>query len=927
MSNYQKRRGVRALGSPALSALALLALGAPGCGNEGRAPDQPAFVETFDEDLEAVAVQLTSRSRRAPVANAEGDDPAGAGGTGGTAGGAAGASGKGGGTGGSGTSGTSGTAGSAGKGGGTGGIGGSAGANPAGAGGFGAGGSGGGSPGEFDDNACSDKVDNDGDGFVDCDDLDCLESPFVTVCGNNPGGAGGSGPSGSGGGGPSGSGGSGGFGGGGGVVPSGRWTFDDCSPVTRTLADSSGNGIHATRTAKALCTEGISGQAIAFDAAGDRVEALNAPPLAVDRDLVVAAWVNPEVTDGNRPVALKRRDNQTAFSLRVQNGQAQFTVVLDSGKTVTSAAPVAANEWSHVAGLYNGRFVFLFVNGEQVGQIFAEGSVRDVDAPVRVGSTTQTQRFVGRIDEVIVSTNPATPADVLALACVRQPSSLEVDPASAGPVPAGTTVDYGVRVTNGDFGFCAPRDYILQPDFGAPPNFNVQPAPFFVGGVLPGQAADFTLSVTSPEDAEAQVATIPFFAADVRSQNFDQTFGQVTYEVGETTGCQVLTARELFVRNLSVVDDPLRTTFDAPAGDPRRGAWTFGRLMTDAAPSPEQAPEFVERVFNTWLSNQTVNSFNVPARPFLQQLVLDNWPRTPDGRLDLERSPLQLEGIVNRIDLRDLDQGNAGEGRFVFGVLGPGGFPLQFTIILEYKLPASTEADVLAWAQQWHALSSLPFPSAAFNDALQAVTDRFAGRGAAPGRPNGSSLSQLRSNEIAISAPWELREFHFDADGFLRPATVAVTPDGSFNFSARVADFINQNEAIILTERHAVPDDFGGQPFGAGAILNNIDFWSAPGVANNEARHKFSLNTCNGCHGAETGTTFLHVNPRFPGSEAQLSGFMTGTTVGDPVTGEPRQLNDLGRRRNDLRALVCEPSPEGRAALGANVRKGIGRVH
>jgi hypothetical protein len=750
----------------------------------------------------------------------------------------------------------------------------------------------------------------------------------VTVCGNNPGGAGGAGGfAGAGGfGGGGGFAGAGGFGGGGGLQPSAFWRFDDCSNVTRTLLDSSGNGIHATRTVSASCAEGLSGQAIAFDAAGDRVEALNNPAFALDKNLAVAAWVNPSLTDGNRPVALKRRDNQTAFSLRVQNNQVQFSVTLDSGKTFTSAAPIAANEWSHVAGLYNGRFVFLFLNGEQVGQIFAEGSIRDVDAPIRVGATTQTQRFVGRIDDVFVTTNPATQADIQGLSCLRNPGSIETEALSAGPFAPGETALYDVAVRNNDFGFCEPRSYFFSP-FSSVPGFTGFPDTNFSAPVPPGEAANFSLRVTSNEDVEAQVATLPFSVLDFSAG--EEIFGQVTYEVAAPIGCQVNTGRELFVRNLSVTEDPLRTEFfAAPPGDPRRGAWTFGRLMTDAAPSPEQAPEFVERVFNTWLSPQSVNSFTIPPRLQMQS-VLSAWPRLDDGRLDLERSPLRLLGIVNRIDLRDLEQGNAGEGRFVFGVLGPFGEPLQFTVILEYKLPASTEADVLAWAQQWHALSQLPFPSPAFNDALQAVTDRFAGRNAAPGKPNGSSLSQLRTNEIALDFPWELREFHFGADGFLQPATVAVTPDGSFNGSDRVARFVNQNEAIILTERHAVPDSFEGQPFAAGAILNNIDLWSAPGIVNNEARHKFSLNTCNGCHGAESSTFFLHVNPRFPGEETTLSGFMTGITTLDPFDGQTRQLNDLGRRRNDLKGLVCLPEapPGGRAKPTANVRKGIGRVH
>jgi concanavalin A-like lectin/glucanase superfamily protein len=944
--NHQRRRH-RILGTPALAALSLLALAAPGCGVEGGKPGDAGkpLVETYDEDFENVPVQARASRTVGPQPGDEagaggaagksgsggtagrggaGGGTAGAGGgtagKGGTAGAGGGTAGVGGGTaGGGGVAGKGGAGGgTAGVGGGTAGVGGVAGKGGAGGGtagvsgasgkgGFGGGTAGGGSP-ESDDKACSDGIDNDGDGAIDCDDFDCFDDN-IFVCGGTGGSAGG----------PAGSGGAGG-GPGGGLLPSALWHFDDCSPITRTLLDSSGNGIHATRTAQAACAEGISGQAIAFDAAGDRVDAENAPPLALDEHLAVAAWINPELTDGNRPVVLKRLQNQTAFSLRVQNNQIQFSVTLDSGQTFTSAAPIAANQWSHVAGLYDGRFVFLFLNGEQVGQVFAEGSIRDVDVPLRIGSTTQTQRFVGRIDEVFVSTEPATPADVQALSCIRQPTSISVDPESAGPVPAGTTVPYNVTVHNNDFGFCGDRPYVLFPN--QPEGFSVFPEPGFVE-VPSGQSANFTLSVTSFEDAEEQVATIPFSVFDLNT--FEENFGQVTYEVAESSGCQVSTARELFIRDLSVVDDPVRALPGAPPGLPNRGAWTFGKLMTDAAPSPEQAPEFVERVFNAWLSDQTVNSFNVPARPAMQSVVLDSWPRLPDGRLDLERAPLQLQAIVNRIDLRDLAQGNAGEGRFVFAV-APNGFPQQFTVILEYKLPATTEADVLDWAQRWHALSQLPFPSPAYNDALQAITDRFAGRNAAPGRPNGSSLSQLRTNEIALFFEWELREFHIAEDGFLHQTPVAVTPARGFDNSDRLARFINQNEAVILTERHTVPDLFEGEPFGAGAIANNIDIWSAPGVSS-EARHKFSLNTCNGCHGAETNTGFLHVSPRFPGGQAQLSAFMTGTTAFDPFTGEPRQLNDLGRRRADLRGMVCEPEPEARAAKGVNLRKGISRAH
>ena len=55
-----------------------------------------------------------------------------------------------------------------------------------------------------------------------------------------------------------------------------------------------------------------------------------------------------------------------------------------------------------------------------------------------------------------------------------------------------------------------------------------------------------------------------------------------------------------------------------------------------------------------------------------------------------------------------------------------------------------------------------------------------------------------------------------------------------------------------------------------------------------------------------------------------MSGFLTGTTVFDPDSGEARTFNDLARRRADLKAVACEGSP---GAKPVNLRRGISRVH
>lgn len=385
-------------------------------------------------------------------------------------------------------------------------------------------------------------------------------------------------------------------------------------------------------------------------------------------------------------------------------------------------------------------------------------------------------------------------------------------------------------------------------------------------------------------------------------------------------------SRELLITDLGVVEDRART-YDActQTGTPM-GAWTFGKLMTDAA-NGRDASDMVEKWLRLWMTDQTVNTFTVPSRAPIAALLLDTWKRT-NGKLDLGQAPMRLLAIVNRLDLRNTrawNGGDAGEARFVFGVMNPascGTLPL-FTVILEYGVPKSGCTDVRAWASQWHALGALKLDNPAFNPALQQITDAFARANAAPGRPNGSALNQIRTDEIELGAPWELREFRLDATSHLFiESTVAQTPDLRFNVNPTVrtlTDYINANQAAILDGTNIVPlalPATGRQSaFLGGAAPNQLMFWnSIPPANSNDARHGLSLNTCSGCHGQESGTFFTHVEPRESHSVAALSKFLTGdpgslrmpgtVVANDPVDNSPRRYGDLLNRQAKLDAVL-----------------------
>lgn len=413
--------------------------------------------------------------------------------------------------------------------------------------------------------------------------------------------------------------------------------------------------------------------------------------------------------------------------------------------------------------------------------------------------------------------------------------------------------------------------------------------------------------------------------------------------------------RELIVRDLSVVEDLCRTTWTAggcPAGT--LGVWTAGELFNrmSGAPLPLPAPPaplppglqvtaLLGELVHSWEVPQFVNGFTVPPRPAIRPLVIDPWiaataalggpatcvagaPVTGVGAcpLDPRAAPLRLLAIVNRLDLAgdtSFTPITPGEGRFVFGVLDQFGNPLQFTMILEYSLP--TSSDAIAWAASWHGLSALPF-GAAYNAALQVIADGFTGPGVQPGNPNmGSAISTVRTNEIALAAPWELREFQLADQGtgfnsfLLRPHSLAQTPADTRNLSLDLDAWQVANEPEILDVEHVVPQGFPSGLYALGGASTAPFTWQNGGTAgplDPMARHLFGFDTCNGCHSVEVQTPFTHIFPRTLGTVAALSPFLSapsapgagGFPAGaqnfpDPVSGAPLAYNEVWRR-------ICE---------------------
>jgi hypothetical protein len=712
----------------------------------------------------------------------------------------------------------------------------------------------------------------------------------------------------------------------------GFWRFDDCNMDRTELFDSSFIGNHtAYRSVTAFCRPGILNSGIGFDEDDDLVLVPDQPNFVFSEGFTVAAWVKPVDLGGVRTIFRKRQDGTSTFVLAENGNKFQIVISLANGKAADVSAPATLDKFTHVAATYDGIFLKLYLDGKEAASKRVVGRLSDGVGPLLMGNDANKRRIDGVIDSVVFDTLPSSAADIAKLTCLPTPSVMNVTPTDPAAVPPGTPVSYDVEITNNScddaqFNFNA-FSFNFNPDIQVNPNFGFAFVPAATTQHLP-------FAVTATPDIEDFGTSQIGVNASLYSSTFESFNSVVNFSVlDNSTPCTIKPKRELEIRDLSVVEDRVRT---APGG-----AWTFGKLMENMAPTPADAPAMVERMLTTFLSTQTVNSFTLPARTGVQR-VLDSM-RAPDGTLDINNRPaFRLLAIVNRLDLNDgngMTATTAGEGRFVFG-FAPFGQTLSATLIVEYSIPAASQAEILDLANAWHALRQLPFPSEQYNAALQAVTERFTARGAGgAGRVNGSALGQIRTNDFfTFGGAWEFREFHLDAaSGMLLPAPMAQTPDRSFNFSDRLGRFVSANEAIILTDKHAVPLSFENAPFQAGNVdASDFFTWQVPGVSG-ETRSHFARNTCNGCHTfSETGGSEFQVQPRFQGQESTLSGFLTGADVTDFQAGVIRHFNDLDRRGRILHSFVCPqemlpppppettPIPSGTGGIGGSGTAGRG---
>ena len=200
-------------------------------------------------------------------------------------------------------------------------------------------------------------------------------------------------------------------------APVGFWHLDEDCGDTVVLDDSS-LANHGQRIGGAGCVAGKTDRAASFDGVDDRVEIADRPAYHFTTAMTAAAWVKPGAVSGLRTIVNKWYAADS-YSLIVADGQYNFSVALAGGGAHHQVvAPATAGVWAHVAGVWDGKKLSLYVDGALAASKVVSTvprALQDSPRPLEIGNHPSWNAFAGQIDEVRLYGAALSPAQVKSL--------------------------------------------------------------------------------------------------------------------------------------------------------------------------------------------------------------------------------------------------------------------------------------------------------------------------------------------------------------------------------------------------------------------------------------------------------------------------------------------------------------------------------
>jgi hypothetical protein len=185
-------------------------------------------------------------------------------------------------------------------------------------------------------------------------------------------------------------------------------------------------GDTATGANGATFASGLTGQAFALDGVSSYFSAPDKSSLNPTAALTVSAWVHRQAFVGAFDPIVKKAGAASGYAMEFgsigEQDALKFWVYLDSsGWTESPPAPLSLGVWAHVAGVYDGTTIRLYVDGTEAGSKVASGSIVPSAMDLEFGRDPLNiyRHYSGLIDDVTIYGRALTAMEISRAAAAR----------------------------------------------------------------------------------------------------------------------------------------------------------------------------------------------------------------------------------------------------------------------------------------------------------------------------------------------------------------------------------------------------------------------------------------------------------------------------------------------------------------------------
>ncbi len=192
------------------------------------------------------------------------------------------------------------------------------------------------------------------------------------------------------------------------------WKLDEGSG--QTVGDAGGNDRAGILVGDPTWTDGVMGAALEFDGDGDYVDLGNAADFDIVHRITLCAWVKVNAFDTDWQAIIAKGDTAWRLS-RDQGNNVHFGCTGLWPEWVRGSVDVNDGQWHHVAGVYDGGELRLYIDGALDVSARTRGLINVNTYPVYIGENAEEpgRAWNGLIDDVRIYDYALSEAEIKAL--------------------------------------------------------------------------------------------------------------------------------------------------------------------------------------------------------------------------------------------------------------------------------------------------------------------------------------------------------------------------------------------------------------------------------------------------------------------------------------------------------------------------------